>query len=95
MLTIENDQDAYEIWQYTRTLRAIMEREEKSRKVYEYLLLNSPNRFSHSDRMVKIRSIVTGKKSGVNWDTFAEQWGLNPGRYHTLAEKMLALYFHD
>ena len=95
MLTIENDQHAYEIWQYTRTLRAIMEREEKSRKVYEYLLLNSPNRFAHSDRLVEVRNIVTGKKAGVCWDTFVEQWNLNPGRYHTFAEKMLALYFHE
>ena len=58
MLTIENDQHAYEIWQYTRTLRAIMEREDKSRKVYEYLLLNSPNRIAHSVRLTEIKKIV-------------------------------------
>tara|TARA_R110002096_G_scaffold322818_1_gene516911 strand:- start:10 stop:297 length:288 start_codon:yes stop_codon:yes gene_type:complete len=95
MLTIENDEHAYEIWQYTRTLRAIMEREDKSRKVYEYLLLNSPNRFAHSDRLTEVKKIVTGKKAGVCWETFTEQWNLNPGRYHTMAEKMLALYFHE
>ncbi len=95
MLTIENDQHAYEIWQYTRTLRPFMEREEKSRKVYEYLLLNSPNRFVHSDRLTEVKNILTGKKAGVCWETFVEQWNLNPGRYLTAAEKMLALYFHE
>jgi len=95
MVTIENDQHAYEIWQYTRTLRPFLERESKSRKVYEYLLLNSPNRFDHSDRLVEIRSIVTGKKAGISWDSFVQEWGLNPGRYQSLAERMLALYFHE
>tara|TARA_R110002126_G_scaffold113993_1_gene252562 strand:- start:40 stop:330 length:291 start_codon:yes stop_codon:yes gene_type:complete len=96
MLTIENDQHAYEIWQFTRTLRLIMERESKSRKVYEYLLLNSPHRFAHSERLTEIKKILLNKKkTGFCWDTFVEQRNLNPGRYHTIAEKMLALYFHE
>ena len=96
MLTIENDQHAYEIWQFTRTLRLIMERESKSRKVYEYLILNSPHRFAHSERLTEIKKILLGKKkTSFCWDTFVEQRNLNPGRYHTIAEKMLALYFQQ